>query len=347
MKKCIYTLKDENEATFSSSEHIFPKSIGGTRTLPKDWVSDEFNALMSPLERKFSRDTPLITIRRMFEGPVGRKNHSGKFGVSFMKTLPTDELELGYIEDGKPIVIPQIIFQWSIAVSDKINARMVGTCESDIGLFKVQLKSYDDNTKFELIRTSEDSFINKISLGFINKRFYVGAHNQLSEKQIRNYLKGFLDTFNNSSSESYNIRHEKKEALIEYQSYFTVNIMECMQVSAKIAFNCLACIKGQNFVLRKEFNEIRHAIVTGENIKQYVNLCPPEDNCADVLGLFNEEHFAIFTQNNRGIVGHIGFFGGNPLFVILFSNSVLHDFGYGVKVYICDWKQKEEKILNF
>ena len=118
---------------------------------------------------------------------------------------------------------------------------MVCTDESDMGLFKVQLKSYDDNNKFELVRTSDDSFINEISLGFINKRFYVGAHNQLSEKQIRNYLKGFLDTFNNSSPENPNIRHEKKEALIEYQSYLTVNIVECMRVCAKIAFNCLAC----------------------------------------------------------------------------------------------------------
>lgn len=347
MKKCIYTLKDENEATFSSSEHIFSKSIGGTRTLPKDWVSDEFNALMSPLERKFSRENPLITIRRMFEGPVGRKNHSGKFGVSFMKTLPTDELELGYIEDGTPIVIPQIIFPCSISANKPIQSQMIVKDESDVESFTNKLKSYDDNTKFELIRTPDDSFINKISLGFINKRFYVGAHNQLSEKQIRNYLKGFLDTFNNSSPEKHHIRHDKKEALIEYQSYLTVNIVECMRVCAKIAFNCLACIKGQNFVLQKEFNEIRYAIVTGENIKNLVTLYPPEDNYTNMLGLSNKEHFAIFTQNNKGIIGHIGFYGSNPLFGILFSNSALRDFDYGVKVYICDWKRKEETILNF
>lgn len=43
MNKCIYTNKDDNNATFKSAEHVFPKCIGGLYCLPKGFVSDQIN----------------------------------------------------------------------------------------------------------------------------------------------------------------------------------------------------------------------------------------------------------------------------------------------------------------
>lgn len=157
MKKCIYILKDEGEF---SKEHIFPKSIGGNKTLPADFVSKDFNDLMSKLEHKFLRENPLIAIRRMFEGPCGRKNHEGKVGINFIKESTTSELELGYIDKGRIISIPQFIFPYPIPVNDlpcqSINVRD----KSEMVLFANKLKNCDD--KFETIKTPDDSFMDKI-----------------------------------------------------------------------------------------------------------------------------------------------------------------------------------------
>ena len=122
MRKCIYTLKEDGEF---SKEHIFPRSIGGSKTLPEDWVIKEFNDLMSPLELKFSRENPLIIINRMIEGPKGRKSHTGKFGVSFIRDTITGELELGHIEKGKLNIISQFIFPYPISFNTSLHARSV------------------------------------------------------------------------------------------------------------------------------------------------------------------------------------------------------------------------------
>lgn len=342
MKKCIYTLKDDGEF---SKEHIFPKGIGGNKTLSKDWISKEFNDLMSPLERKFLRENPLIAIWRMFEGPCGRKNHEGKVGINFIKESTTSELELGYIEKGQPISIPQFIFPYPIPVNDlpcqSINIRD----KSEIVSFANKLKNC--NNKFETIKTPDNSFMDKISIGIVNERIYVGAHDQLNEEQICNQLKIISSILlTNLNSKPHTMEIKKTKSPVEYHSYFRDNI-EWYRVAAKIAFNCFAHIKGHEFVLKEEFNKIRYAIVTGENIEDLTTLCDPSENeFVDKLNLSNNEHFAIFLQNNKGLCGQVGFYGGNPLYGITLSKSAIIDFGYEPLGYVCDWKNKQSYFFH-
>lgn len=108
MKKCIYTKKDESNATFTSEEHIFPRCIGGLNKLHKDWVSTEFNNAISKCEKDFSREYPLIVLPRMLLGSTGRAGNHGQAGIGFLLSPDTEELTLGYIKDGQPTSIPQI-----------------------------------------------------------------------------------------------------------------------------------------------------------------------------------------------------------------------------------------------
>lgn len=70
--KCIYSLKDDSNATFNTSEHIFPKFLGGIHTLDKGLVCDEVNQMFSSYEMSFARNNPLVAISRMLYGPSGR-----------------------------------------------------------------------------------------------------------------------------------------------------------------------------------------------------------------------------------------------------------------------------------
>lgn len=345
MKKCIYTLKDETQANFNSKEHIFPRSIGGINTLPKDWISDEFNSMMSPLERNFSRENLLIMLPRIFDGPNGRKNHSGKLGVSFMKKLDTNNLELGYIEKGQPMVIPQVKFSYPIAMDKPLQIHIICHDYSDKTLLTDALKSSDENLKFETITTSDEAITGKLIIGFINKRFYIGTHSRTSEEEMRNQLKLFFKIFKAKSLKSTDTAPIKSSSHVEYQLHSSFNKTTYLQVSAKIAFNCLAHITNQDFVLKNEFDDLRKAIVTGTFIDQYLHPIDLAQNCLTQALNFSYEHFVISTLCETGLIGVIGFFGGKTLLGIQFSDVRVQGFSQIPQGFICDWKQKKEYTL--
>ena len=75
--KCIYTKKDDTTAEFKNSEHIFPASIGGIKTLPKGYVCDEVNNMFSKYEMEFAREFANISLYRTTQG-VGKRGKSKK-----------------------------------------------------------------------------------------------------------------------------------------------------------------------------------------------------------------------------------------------------------------------------
>ena len=95
MNKCIYTNKDDNNATFKSAEHVFPKCIGGLYCLPKGFVSDQINNEFSKIELTFARENPLIVINRMFYKRLGRTKHKNRDKISVFKDTVTTKLSLG------------------------------------------------------------------------------------------------------------------------------------------------------------------------------------------------------------------------------------------------------------
>lgn len=63
----------------------------------------------------------------------------------------------------------------------------------------------------------------------------------------------------------------KKPAYVGTHNSIGAQPEEVQRVYAKIVFNVLARVKGQDFVLRQEFNEIRTAILTGAEIHKLVS----------------------------------------------------------------------------
>lgn len=50
---CIY-FSDQDDLTYKNQEHIFPAGLGGIGMLPRGYVSDQANALFSPLRAQNS-----------------------------------------------------------------------------------------------------------------------------------------------------------------------------------------------------------------------------------------------------------------------------------------------------
>ncbi len=109
MNKCIYTRLTDTEATFDSEEHVFPNCIGGTVCLPKGYVSDKINNAFSKLELPFARENPIVLLNRMFSNyHTGRKHHTNRDKITVFDDGMS--IMLGYVYEGKPISLNQIIF---------------------------------------------------------------------------------------------------------------------------------------------------------------------------------------------------------------------------------------------
>ncbi len=61
---CIY-YSDRNDLTYKNREHIFPAGLGRMKMLPQGYVSDQANALFSPLELKIV-SSPNIQDKQQF-----------------------------------------------------------------------------------------------------------------------------------------------------------------------------------------------------------------------------------------------------------------------------------------
>lgn len=99
---CIY-FSDRNDLTYREQEHIFPAGLGGIGMLPRGYVSDQANALFSPLELKLMHNSLLMVPRTIF-GPGKRgKLDPDKASKSEIATVQDEngKIALGYMSLGK------------------------------------------------------------------------------------------------------------------------------------------------------------------------------------------------------------------------------------------------------
>ena len=72
--QCIY-YKTRSDLTFNTTEHVFSAGLGDIMTLPKGFVSLQFNNDISPVELRFMRES-LIALPRQILGPGKKANQA-------------------------------------------------------------------------------------------------------------------------------------------------------------------------------------------------------------------------------------------------------------------------------
>ena len=347
MERCIYTKKNGKEANFTSEEHVIPKCIGGIKKLKKGFVSDEFNNAISKAEKQFSREYPMVVFPRMMYGPKGRRSHSGKSSLSFLKSMEDNFIQLGYIENGKPCPILQIIAR----INPKNKEAPIESVQGVITqkgeekkLLEALLKYKDD---FECIRSDDALMKNKICIGIAQKKIYLGCHEKMSEGDAREYMDMFLRLVKgNRLKVPTDVPMESKKYKVEYKKRLAFIVDSIQRVYAKMAFNTLAFIKGQEFVLRGEFDPLREAITTGANIQKFVSM--PETTCsaqvAQILRFKHNEHFIFLKKERQDLYGIVILYGGSSSVMVKLAGNWKECFeSCG---FICDWMNKEEFLLE-
>lgn len=356
MNKCIYTGKETPEASFDSAEHIFPKCIGGQNCLPRGYVSDEINNVLSRYELQFARENPIVLINRMFYPKVGRKHHKNRDKIAVFKH--NDNVALGYISEANPICLNQISFfgltdetlENALPCKITLSPTMSGSNKVRYETFLEALNNYNgcpSPIKSDVIPD------NTILLGHKDKCWYLGISKNQNPELIKTMILSAIQKLV-TNLEKFNEQYKESELTsnqITASLEIKFNYEDVFRVYAKIAFNALASLKGQEYVLMPEFDDIRKAILEGEDILSYVTIADGKNAQKEITDRFRERvnigdrcHSVIFCTFNGCLHGFVSLYGSDYPIVVKMGTISANV----VDMYLCDWQNKKDyKLLDY
>jgi len=328
LSNCIY-YRDRPGLTFGQAEHIIPAGIGGQHTLPKGYVSDQFNHDISKLELGFMRES-VIAIGRQMVGP-GKRGSVKPADVTRSKVMlvsqpgPPESFFLGYLALGKAVALPQVRIDQSTGDKDWTLPATVPAAEADGYL--LNLLAGASGLKPTYI-SSDRLGIQEAIIGF-DDRLYIARHPgsnfELSARLI--------DELRAAVGES-NAPFAPKQQPISFNQAAVV-ADDFYRVTAKIALNTLALLKGKDFVLDAAFDTLRRYITIGGQNPGVVLI--PKAQRYPQFPL--HAHHLIFAVSAGKLACNVCFYNQFTVNLNL-ANKFAGTFH--PQIYLCDWRNKEE-----
>lgn len=359
MNCCIYTKKDDVTATFNSAEHIFPKCFGGVSCLPYGWVSDEINnKILSHLELNFARQSPDIVLTRMFSAPTGRKRHKNRDHIGiFSNSKDSTDYSLGFIKQGKPYPINQICFTIpenfdehnSISIKVTIAPSQNCTTETIINNFWNTFKNYNNSP---VCINDKRLPPTTCLLGHKDNKWFLG----ISEKENAEFVKpkvqnivSKIASINADELLSQDSPHEDIHH-VSAEFRFCANLIDRSRMYAKIAFNCLARLKGQEYILNDHFDAIREAILTGNDIEKFVYFQDNPHLIDELLKPFPHHpslgkhyHSTVLVTKEDILYGVVNLYGFSSSAIVMLGTINHYE---TPNWFICDWENHIEYTLE-
>lgn len=331
---CIYFTNQEN-LTYKNGEHIIPAGIGGKQKLPKNYVSDQFNNFISKNEQKFLRNS-IISVPRQILGPGKRgsliSKKQTKSEISVFTQINDDTLfSLGYIKQGKAFEIPHIVLNFITGETqlslpkDNFEQELLEFKKSiSDGDFKVKLIKFpalDTNTFLFGIKSEIEENYNC----FVASQD--GTKNPFNQKILNSALEVTSAITRSASVSSSKIKAHQKAKI-------DINYYRCC---AKIAFNYIAYLKGNEFVNQQKFDAVRNLIVQGIN-DELVQISPTfPKNFANIFPA--DSHQILITKIDDNLVANICLYNHFNQGVLLCEN--FND-EFDIQGFICDWRNEKE-----
>jgi len=329
LNNCIY-YRDRSDLTFQKGEHVIPAGIGGQRKLPKGYVSDQFNHDISRVEMAFMRES-IIAMPRQLVGPGKRGKTTQKPTRSPVMVIsrpgPPEPHALAYLSLARAIHLPQIKIDttsgelhWSVPItfSAAPDAYLVAELER---CSQYQARHINDP------KLSDGEVI----IGF-DDQLYIAHHPDHNFELTTAIIDGLKTAIRNSMG-PYQPLHQavsfKQVSLIADDFY---------RVTAKVALNTLALLKGKALVLDPAFDVLR-AYITDAGINPGVVYIPKPK----LMPQFPPDAHHVMIGASKGkLAANVCFYNQFTVNVIL-ANKFTEDFQ--PLVYVCDWRNKAEGAL--
>lgn len=325
MSTCIY-YQDRPELTFNKAEHIIPAGIGGQHKLPKGYVSDQFNNDISKIEMAFMRQS-IIAMPRQMVGP-GKRGKTTKPTRSPVMVIiqpgPPERYALGYLSLARAIHLPQIRIN---TVSGEINFAVPITMEADPDAYLLkELQRFYDSRPYYIPETKLPE--NEILIGF-DDMLYIAHHPSHSFKltpEVIAELSNSLITDNRVYQQSNQNVSFQQVAVIADDFY---------RVTAKIAMNTLAHLKGRAFLSDEAFDPLRLYITEG-GINPGLTFIPKPGRMPQVPP---DAHHLMFAVIKDKLLVNVCFY--NHFTVNITLPAAFGD-AFQPVGYLCDWRNKQE-----
>lgn len=362
MKNCIYYLDSNINLKFNKQEHVIPAGLGGITKLDKGMVSDEANEVFSKKELRALRES-FIAVNRMNLGPGKRGNlNFNKIKNPKMRVLQQVdknhdiEFLLGFIYAGNSYIIPQLIlsfdddegtvkpnFTASPFHEDNINEFPLG--------FNKRLKSFlkFHNNNFTLIEMPFQTNSHFINVGFYKGKWYAATSHKIINMDIlaKEFLPMVEDMIENQIVYKQGIDMPNYKPNFRYTETLNTASDVFYFLYVKTALNALALFKGYEFVSRNIFDSIRKAIITQENLTDFINKKKViiNKNIINYIYSFpDKSHYIIINAKGNRVEAYVSFYGEYPAMIQLTNQYVGEPFIDGL---ICDWKNRDEFRLEF
>ena len=333
---CIY-FKNVKNLSYSKQEHIFPAGLGGNQKLANGIVSDRANELFSPHELTLMRHS-LIALDRMLFGPGKRGSTVSAKAYKSPITVGIDDsgkVLLSYTMLGSPYNIPQfhaqgtsasVTFPWQDGTTpDELIESLCSQLSTFVGIFTHIVSEKVPN--------------NDMIVGVHEGKFYVAtaSENRPSNEEVVAEITKLTKAFAPQDVA------ESQERIT--QNHRFIDNENVARMYAKVCFNSLAFLKGEDYVLQECFDEIREWIIGGDSKGKFFSL--PNANAESSLSFTkvfpDRSHWCIFSVCQNNLIGYVCFYNHCSrvfnLGTVAEENS--HPFGF-----ICDWKNEREYTLS-
>lgn len=354
MNKCIY-YKDGN-LSFDSREHIIPASVGGIRKLPKGFVSDKANNYFSGIELVALRETFVGGIRN-YIGPGHRGKRlnvsnegviqcSSKYNPHLNVLKVRNDIEsafsykLGFMYDKHIVFIPQVLFYVDNQLKLEKKIYSPGGYDNplnNVGSFFEYLKKMVPMDS-EIVTTELLCSEAVLIVGcFYSKWYHFCNIPFLDFEKAYKICTDQIDDINLIISldrgKQYDYSYRLSGGLIHGELQF---------IYLKTAFNVLAYVMGQDYVLDERFDFIRN-IIMGKSKVDILRTCEP---CKATKWISNldlvDPHVVIF-ETIEGILFAVVSFYGELCYVFTMANELDESISFA---YVCDWRNRHEYVVN-
>lgn len=361
MNNCIYYQQSKDCLRFKKQEHVIPAGLGGITKLGKGMVSDEANEMFSKTELKALRDS-FIAVNRMNLGPGKRGNlNFNKIKNPIMRVLQQEdknyeiEFLLGFIYAGNSYIIPQLVLNFDdvegsvkpIFMSSPFHEDNIKEFPLD---FNKKLRLFLKNHKrnFSLVKMPFKTNRHFITVGFYKGKWYAATSHKIINMDILalEFLPMVEAMIKNQIVYKLNFDLPDTKPNFRYTETLNMDFDVFYFLYVKTAFNALALFKGSEFVSEKIFDSVRKAIITQENLDDFINK-KKMDISKEIIDYINsfpdKSHYIIINAKGNRMKAFVSFYGEYPATVQLTNEYLGEPFIDGL---ICDWKNRDEFRLN-
>jgi hypothetical protein len=344
---CIY-LNNSTDLHYEKQEHIIPAGLGGLTKLDRGVVSDEFNLLMSSLEKRYMNDSIFAGFSRIVQGPGERGNLAddkqvrSNVHVLVNKNDPND-LTLGYIKKGVPHELPQLCYDIRTkAVRVQFPNDQAAKANDMINELLKICRMISSLKTYEI--TSDLLPLDVFVFGYLHGRKRPEAFFAKNPQADFNFSPELIEEFGAKLTLDPQTAATGSNHVISNRT----NTLEpdFYRVPGKTAFNYLAHLKGAAFMQQDCFDSIRSWITNGGD-NNFVTLTQEKNHAVQrIVGLLPPyAHAVLISQGQGHIFGHVIIYGHWVNLVVLTRNAPALP-PSNITGLICDWKNRQELSLE-